>query len=463
MTSYRSHSARRLSTSVVLWLLATSFAPAAFSRQSEFIAGPTDPRFVPERGVLVPVDPSGSSPLRVGVRGTLMTDVEFTSDLVDANGDYSIRPARVVWRIRDSFGRDIRVRGATGADQAWNGTESPVEVMVTGFDRATGVCSAVVEIPVGGHIQSLFGVLGRYPMLPDGGAVVEFAIGWDRRLHVEADGTVGDVLAQGSLAFDTEWPDVWIGNESPRGPAQVGDAGFEILVTLKEPASSDRTLEIRARPDGVVEVLTPTLVVPAGEDMITVAIRGERTGDYRLEVLENGAVVARSAVESVVRPQIFGSESEPALWMTSEGLADPGTPGNIWDDKYCVEGYQVGSGGNQPVYEFCYKCKQAPNPQPSCPGEAGGTWALWVDAYCVDGDDSCELAITPVGNIAYVYSSKRETICQTAAYDISAKPFGVGTSTTWTKTFTAWCCKYEYSGTGPGNVPGVSRAVCGNL
>lgn len=421
------------------------------------LAGPSDVRFVPERGVVQSIDPTGAVPLRVGLRGHVVAEIEFASDLVGVDG-FQLRPLQVLWRVLDAQGRPIFVEGLGEPQSTWNGQAAAVEVLVESFDRSTGRCAATIELPVGGHVASGFGVLGRYPMLPDGGASIEFAVGWTRRIRAESTGDLTGVLAAGVMSFSTTWPDIWIGNESPRGPAQVGDSGFEVLMTLRAPAAVARTFEVSVQPSGVATVLTPTVVVPAGAAFALVSLRGERPGDYRLVVKEGGAVVAQSSTESIVRPQMFGSSEHPALWVTSAGLSLPDFP-FFGDDEECVEGFQVG-GGNAPVWEFCYACRPRPNPEQSCPGETGGNWALWYDAYCRDGDGSCSLAITPVAPVAYRYTRKRESLCFSETTSGNVFPFGVGAGVAVTREFSTWCCRYEYVSTGSGMVPGVSRAVC---
>ncbi len=143
-----------------LALIASTLAPTTFGCVSDLLSGPSDARFVPDRGPLLPIDLNGSVPLQEGLRGVLKAEVDFASDLVDAQGAFSMRSARAFWRVFDGQGRQVVVRGLGEGVHAWNGVESPVEVKVNSFDRTSGVCKATLELPVGGHDLRAFGTGG---------------------------------------------------------------------------------------------------------------------------------------------------------------------------------------------------------------------------------------------------------------------------------------------------------------
>lgn len=88
-------------------LLASTLAPTTFGCVSDLLSGPSDARFVPGRGPLLPVDLNGSVPLQAGLRGVLKAEVDFASDLVDAQGAFCMRSARAVWRVFDGQGREV--------------------------------------------------------------------------------------------------------------------------------------------------------------------------------------------------------------------------------------------------------------------------------------------------------------------------------------------------------------------
>jgi hypothetical protein len=436
-------------------MLALYFLPAT---PQSGVLGIQKLNFAPQRGALVSLEPPQEQPLVAGVRGTLSMAVTFQSNLVRPDGTYYARDLAAMWRVRDNEDHALYTR-AYGLGGEWNGLDPVVEAPIDTLNAQTGEGQALLSLPIGGYATEGLETVTRYPLLPDIGTTITIVVGWKSTLQLDASGEPTGALAQGTLTLATCWPEIWIGSEVPRGYPQVGDAGYEFVLALRTPATTARTFDIACQPPGVATVLTPQVTVPVGNGWATVAIQGARAGSFRLVVRESGVVVAQSAVDTVVPPTAFFDGAHPeGQWMTSDGLALAALVYGWWDDEYCVEGWEP-DGPSQPTFEFCFPCKAQPNPEPTCPAEGGGTAAFYSDAYCVEGDEECRLAVAPISNFAYTFSAKRETPCGSRAYTITASPWGVGGSTTYTQTLSAWCCKYSYSHTAPGFAGG--RAVCG--
>lgn len=438
------------------WL---ALLPAFVAPRQSSVLEVHDLRFVPQRGAVIRIDPSSSIALPAGMRGELLAEVGFTTDLVRGNGAFYTRDLDCLWKVTDDLGQDVVVRGVDAGSE-WNGVDHPVQVAIDSVDPLSGRCEGLMSLPVGGFEPNWLGVRTRYPLFPDSSTTITALIGWRGRLRLDEDHVPVGVLAQAVVSFPTEWPEVWIGNESPRGFPAVEDDGFEYVLRLRSPHSFPRSFTLTAQPNAIATVMTPEVTIDAGETWAFVRIRADRPGEFRLLVHEKANLVARSSIDTAVLPAIFADAAHPEGFTLQ---SDGGTRGVddwfcIGEDQECVEGWVPG-GPHQPTFEWCMPCQAQPNPQPTCPGETSSGFYIWWDAKCVDGGDGCVLAVAPIPGHYYTNTDKRETPCFTVASTGGFMPWGVGASGTVTRTYSSWCCKYSYGGTSPGNAPGA-RTVC---
>lgn len=422
-------------------------------------------RFLDERnGQLTPIEDAGSGQeLAVGLRGSLLAEFSFQSDLVDERGRYYAAPMRIYWRVEDENGTFVAVRAMPDVPGAeWNGVDSEVPVFVTSLDVDTGLAYASLCIPVGGQAEEPRH--GTFPMLPGGGVTLSVVVGWAERLTLGSDGRPEQFVASAENSFGTSWPGVWIGLERPAGRPRVGDAQTQFLLLLDRPADRTRTFTIEAQPPGIARVLTPEITFTPQDEIWgqVVLARADDLGQFVLNAYEGGTLVAQSAIQVVVqRPVIAGlgdTETDPAFDLVQPpgagGSAELGAPGELGSFEFfqkCVPA-RPSSHATSPTQEVCGPCKEEPFADEPCAGEDGSQVGIWDVAHCKFSlFQRCRFKSKTHDMDPYTYVSKTRRPC--SSVNIGGSIFlgaGIGTASI-TVIRSSICCSYEAdTGSAPG-------------
>ena len=432
-------------------LIALGFLAAPALSQSQLVEL-EKPRFRPTDGGVVAITPGVT--LDSGERGTFLAEFAFQSDLLVPGGGYSFADAIVFWRIAFTNGDVVLGNGTVLPSAEWNGVLHPVSVTIVSFEAATGAGRASIAIPFGGLGPE--GTMARFPLLPEGGTHLTVNVGWKGKMRLDSSGLPTGVLAHSTLSFDSQWPDVWIGNEDFQGDPQVGDSEYRYLLRLRRSPATERTFRVCAQPEGIVEVIDEHVSITGGaqEAFAYVRIEGVELGQFRLEVRESEVLVARSAVAHVRQARVvrFGG-AEAYVSASARGAA--GVPdvklaaGEDCEPATCIDG------ASHPTYTICQPCRILPSPPDTCLGEQlpgqppvpPGT--IHRAGFCKRGTHRCYYELDWLVCDLYVFSSKSEQPCASLIYTLQVAPYGIGTSSGAIFYRSATCCSYDYDPTSP--------------
>jgi hypothetical protein len=418
-------------------------------------------RFLDERsGQLTPIEPLGSGQdFSVGLRGSLLAEFSFQSDLVDERGRYFSAPMRLYWRIGYGDGSFVAVRAMPDVPGAeWNGVDTEVLVFVTSLDVDSGLAGGSLNIPVGGHAQAPG--QGAFPMLPGGGMSLSVVVGWDERMTLAGDGRPEDFVASAETSFETSWPGVWIGLERPAGHPRVGDAQTQFVLLLDRPVDRERRFTIEAQPPGIARVLTREVTFTPQDDIWgqVVLVRADDLGQFALNVHEGETLVARSAIQTVVQRPVIASVLDPEFALAQPSGGEPAGPGSIDPAglfQKCVPA-RISDHATNPTVERCGPCKKEPHADDPCTSEGGGGVNDFKSARCRFSLFSrCRLKSKTHTMDVYTFASKVRRPCTSVTLGGSVL-LGAGVaSAAMTVYRSATCCIYEADA----GAPPVQRSI----
>jgi hypothetical protein len=312
-----------------------------------------------------------------GTIGELTAAFDFQSDQWNGRQQqYTVGPMKAFWTLEDSQG----TRFPATDDAGWNGAAYPTEApTVTFFDPATGLGTALVRVPIGGGLESH----QRHPAMPEEDATIRVAIGWAGSIgHDPATREPNGLLGIGTLTVPHAPQSVWVDLLNP----ETGPAGEVHFTLYSNDTANERTFVIQNNYSSVIalsdelQATGGSITFPAGGSGYSGTLKALDFGDYRLDVLDQGVLVAQSAIGSVVENYPVDEDIEdengyPMYTATTwvplpTGFAPGSTPAVsfpgatvrtqiFWD---CKKAAFPAQGLN---YRHCGTCST--DPQVSCP------------------------------------------------------------------------------------------------
>ena len=242
----------------LLALATASLASPGFTRDGLQV---DNLRFLDDDGTLT-FAADGTLPARRP--GTLKMELVFRVDARNERGLFPSTPLRVAW---------------ANDDGPWNELGLLPSGPFARVDALTGRASATLAMPL------RRGDGNALPLLAPGETTLRLAVAPIADEVLDGARLPTSTAASTTVSMEGRIPDVWVGTPL-YGDTQLVGADTDFYVHLREPAASERVLELDVEPQGTVTLSTTRLIVPASSGTAEFEVTGSTAGPFQVVVLE---------------------------------------------------------------------------------------------------------------------------------------------------------------------------------